>query len=706
MEEQLTTRDQRQTDSNREHRCGYKPTALQWPFLTALLAVLLCTLVFVAYAARTLPVIGTHTEHHGEGRGLDTTTEFTTKHTQKLATTPGSTEFLQSFQTKTSTRIITPAHPITIPTKTHEAPKATLAAKMRQTLKTILVNQSSPVSPAPTALTPDAAPSGNFGRIGFQTVSIAEVFTEVEVAEPSSNTPLQVSYRLIDTIAITSPPTFYTVVYYISPGQYLAGMFLPTTIASFIAIFVRIIAVNANIFQPWHALTDENGASGHDSLYLPTGGWQSIVMNIRSLFRGQVVISSTNILLLSSAILVPLSAEAVALDPRGDGCKRGASEADNCVWVLSVSSPTSKAAIALLIFMSIVTTWLLFLLKRWRLGVYTNPWSICALASLSLNHEVRQFVVGTKRSLGDQNVSFGEGLKFRLGYFQHANGKREYGIVASDDAKSDESLYQRGVNSTTVPLDNNSSKKQQRMPFFILRYPGRLLLLFLISGVLILVLYYSQTGGDTGFEKFIDADTFGVRFLFTSFGVIIGFLWSSFYEAVAILSQYRLLASKPQNTSRSILLAPPTNAFSGLWHAIRTRRVFLGVTGLASVLSEFLGIFLSNVPFQVTQTHLVCLVSIWTTVGILSFMVLLIITSFFISWPDMPVDPSTIIGAMYYIHDSPMLDKFEGLSILDRKERDHRVMELGLLYEFSYIRGISGRFGMSVNVVGTDREIT
>lgn len=59
-------------------------------------------------------------------------------------------------------------------------------------------------------------------------------------------------------------------------------------------------------------------------------------------------------------------------------------------------------------------------------------------------------------------------------------------------------------------------------------------------------------------------------------------------------------------------------------------------------------------------------------------MVLVIVVSFFVEWPHMPVDPSTIAGAMYYVCDSPILDKLEGLSTLNRKERDHKVKELAL----------------------------
>jgi hypothetical protein len=80
-------------------------------------------------------------------------------------------------------------------------------------------------------------------------------------------------------------------------------------------------------------------------------------------------------------------------------------------------------------------------------------------------------------------------------------------------------------------------------------------------------------------------------------------------------------------------------------------------------------------------------------------MVLIAIISFFVKWPHMPVDPSTIAGAMYYICDSPLLEKLEGLSTLERKERDCKVNEMALLYEFGEMEGTSGsrRIGVSTS---------
>ncbi|KAI0427601.1 hypothetical protein F5Y09DRAFT_333266 [Xylaria sp. FL1042] len=466
-----------------------------------------------------------------------------------------------------------------------------------------------------------------------------------------------------------TPPATKTIVYYISLGEYFVGMFLPTILASIIAILVRALSTNAKIFQPWQALTNDHGALGHNSLCLHTS----------------VVIFFTNILLFLSAVLVPLSAETITLDLRGDGCKTGTK---NYAWVLSASAPASKAAIALLALMSILAILLLVLLKRWRLGVYINPRSIYTLASLSLNDKVRQLVMGTDNPLTKRNGDLIECQTFKLGHFQRIRGRREYENNEADTLNTHSS--------------NNPPKSQQFMPFFILRHFGRLSLLFVVSGVLGLVLYYSQTSDNTGFKRFLDGDSFGVRFLFTGFGVIISFLWSSFLDSVAIISPYQLLAAGPKSASRSILSASPTNPFSGLLYAACTRHIFLALVALASSLSEFLGIFLSNIPFHITQLYLVFKVSLWVVVGVLSFMTIVLLMSFFVKWPHMPADPRTIAGAMYYVCDSPMLHNFEGLSTLERKERDQRVTESTLQYKFSVVKGISGEFRTIVKTSKTN----
>ncbi|KAI2616253.1 hypothetical protein GGR54DRAFT_649523 [Hypoxylon sp. NC1633] len=484
--------------------------------------------------------------------------------------------------------------------------------------------------------------------------------------------------------------------YTLSYGQYFIGMFLPTLLAIIIAIPVRILDLNAKILQPWHELTDERGSPGRASLCLDTSGWQSVVASWRSLLGGQALVFLTSALALAAALLIPVSAEAVAFDLRGVGCVQGGGSGRNCAYVLSVFDQAAKATLALLAVMGVAVVMIIVVLVRWESGVSTNPWSICGTASLALNSDVRRLFTSLPAGVDAGRMPKGllesvlEERWFRLGYFYGPNGTVEYGIMLGDGNGGGYTGQVGG--EVKEPQDHHAAptKAKHHLPFLMLGWVGRSVLLFVLCSLLSLILYYNNTGGDTPFERFMDSESFGVRFLFTGVGVIISFFWASFFSSIAVLSPYQLLSSSPQHARRSILLAPPTNAFSGLWSSMRRRHFFLGVVALISILSEFLTIFLSNIPFRVTQTFLAHQVCTWAAVGILCVMVLVVVGSFFVMWPHMPVDPSTIAGAMYYVCDSWMLSRLEGLSTSRRRDRDWLVNEMGLRYEFGEIRGASG----------------
>ncbi|KAI1088704.1 hypothetical protein F5B19DRAFT_470214 [Rostrohypoxylon terebratum] len=496
----------------------------------------------------------------------------------------------------------------------------------------------------------------------------------------------------------------YTITY----GSYFIGMFLPTLLAILLAVPIRILDVNAKILQPWHELThSRGGAPGRESLCLETSGWKSIVSSFRSLAGGQALVFLTSMLVLISALLIPLSAEAVSFDLKGEDCVEGSGMGKNCAYVLAVFDQAAKATIALLVIMGLATLAILAVLLRWKSGVCTNPWSICGTASLALNPDVRQLFMSLPTGSDAGRMPKGllesvlEDRWFKLDYFQGVNGTIEYGIMLREDTGQGS---RDTVDEGKEPVDHHAAKTRAKhqLPFLMLGYAGRAVFLLILCGLLALIIYYNSTGGDTPFERFMDSESFGVRFLFTGVGVVISFFWASFFSSIAMLSPYQLLANSPQEARRSILLAPPTNAFSGLWSAIRRRHSFLAIVAVTSILSEFLTIFLSNVPYRVTQTFLVHNICTWAAVGILCIMVLVVVGSFFVPWPHMPVDPSTIAGAMYYVCDSWMLGRFEGLSMMKRQDRDWHVNEMNLRYEFGEIRGASGivRIGVDASTSG------
>jgi len=149
------------------------------------------------------------------------------------------------------------------------------------------------------------------------------------------------------------------------------------------------------------------------------------------------------------------------------------------------------------------------------------------------------------------------------------------------------------------------------------------------------------------------------------------------------MSPYKIMADSPQPARRSVLLAPPTNPFSGLITAVRRRHAFLILVALVAILSEFLPLLLSQIPWRVSQTletHMVCT---WGSVAILCVMLLTTGASLLIAWPHMPVDPSTVAGSLFYVADSGLVDRLEGLSLRDGRQRDDAIEGMKLRYEFA-----------------------
>jgi hypothetical protein len=182
---------------------------------------------------------------------------------------------------------------------------------------------------------------------------------------------------------------------------------------------------------------------------------------------------------------------------------------------------------------------------------------------------------------------------------------------------------------------------------------------------------------------------------------VVGLNLLTFYEAIAMISPYDLLSQAPQTAERSILLSIPTNPLSGFISAIRRRQAFLATVALVGIVAEFLPLFLSNVPFRVTQTWEFYLIMSHGTEAILGLMIAVVIWSFLIKWPAMSVDPGTIAGATYYVHSSWMSERFQGLSILPKNQRDLRVKEMRARYEYGAYVGVDGGTATGIDIVAS-----
>ncbi|KAM7193860.1 Zonadhesin [Rhypophila sp. PSN 637] len=491
------------------------------------------------------------------------------------------------------------------------------------------------------------------------------------------------------------------------------GTFLPPLFGVALVIPLRIIDLNAKLYQPFQSLAQQGGGSGAETLTMQYTGFMTFITPIITLLQGHPVPFLTTLMVLCGSFIVPLATEAIGLKLHGR-CVRNTA-VPGCGPSLGVSPAPAHALIGLIVAVILLLLIVLFLTSRWATGVHANPWNIAGIASLAGNPAVR--VRQNSEKAMKQAVSQ---KQYGLGYFTPPDGDREeYGIVLTDESgrglhEHDEGHDSDGlIDSAGGTVGGKRTNSANNLPLMPLRYPWRLALIAFELGLLIFIIYYhvyyhvtlnekGRVFDDGRLWEFMNANTFGVRFVAAIVGVIIAFCWQSFFLSVSIMAPYQAMALRTQPPERSILLSPCTNPFSGLYSALKQRHPFLFATSLAAILSELLPVFLANVFFSLSQTSRTATACASIASIILGLSILVLVSSFFVKWPPMPVDPRSIAGMMYYVSLSHMLagqqdghdarrSDFEGMSELNGHEREKRVREKGRRYFYGVLVGGSWR---------------
>lgn len=435
----------------------------------------------------------------------------------------------------------------------------------------------------------------------------------------------------------------------LTSADYMLGLIVPTLLAVVLSIPVRIIDQTAKLYQPFHALAGRHGAETIDSLCLRTTGLWGLVGGLKSILRHRVVLPITGTMVLANVVLVPISAEATRLVVQGPDCS--VVDPSRCLVSLEAFPALVSVVVAILSLMLVLTLVAAYALWNWTTGVRKPPWNMAEMGRLAANDGFAGLLQGMKAEKGViTNASAVKALgrrRFQLRFWQSGEIWR-YGVVVQNDAGS---LLPKERKSKNLQKPVAWTSRRKKMPFFALTVGGRLMAFTFILAVLVLVLVYVSTGGPTGFESFMDGQVFGVRFLFTTIGVLISLYWWCFFNAIASLSPYRILLGR--SIEEAVRLNPPTNPYSGLW-AVCTRRhpdTYLGVVAFTAILADFLPVLSANVPSKVLQASAAHMACTWLTTAVLGIMVIVLTWSLLLTWPHMPMNPSTVAGAMYYALD-------------------------------------------------------
>ncbi|KAF7557703.1 hypothetical protein G7Z17_g440 [Cylindrodendrum hubeiense] len=467
-------------------------------------------------------------------------------------------------------------------------------------------------------------------------------------------------------------------VYEITEAGYFLGKFVPALVAVLISIPIRIIDLNAQLYQPFYALSRPNGAYGSNSMVLHYSGWTGFLKPFTTLSDGHPVTFITMLLVLCSALMTPLATEAIGVKIHG---KCHINSAAGCAASLGLSQLPTRALLALLAFTIVLLCALLYFLRNFETGLHANPWSIAGIASLASNRHIRPLQLTEKNIYKEMRDNH-----YKLGFFQTGDSFVEYGILVENGSGQTQQNKDNGQGVDSRPVEAPFERLPKGNPFIALGVIWRLAFITFLMGLIVLILYYHiNLTRKSDFKSFIDSQTFGVRFFFCALGVALSFGWTALFISVAIIAPYQGLSHKSQVASNSILLTRPTNGYSGLYSSIKHGQPFLGLVAFMTMLSNFMPLLLVNIPFTITQTYQTHVICARTSVAILFLMVLTIVGSFFVKWPDMPVDPRSIAGAMYYISESSIADEFSGIARLESKQRTLRVKEMGGRYWYGEI---------------------
>jgi hypothetical protein len=308
--------------------------------------------------------------------------------------------------------------------------------------------------------------------------------------------------------------------------SYFIGTFLPTLVASLFSILWKVLDTETKSLEPFAQLATPGGGTASETILLHYNGVHGFFSSITGLFIGHPAVALSTFLKYSSALLIPLAAEAVHLKLQG-GCLQDWK--DRCTAVLEATDPVIRVAQALLAFMACLNIVYMLLVSRRNLGVSFDPRSMLGIASLAINPYLsalmRRLPMGPDGMflLDEASSTLGK-HKFEFGRVTYLSGQQEYGIIVTNGDTQNLSPLAK---STSTKVNNTQSSSRSILL-------GALMVLgfaIFIIGLCILILYYRLTDNNTGFERFMDSQSiFGVRFLFTIFGVIIGFGWAAIFQ--------------------------------------------------------------------------------------------------------------------------------------------------------------------------------
>ena len=308
-----------------------------------------------------------------------------------------------------------------------------------------------------------------------------------------------------------------------------------------------------------------------------------------------------------------------------------------------------------------------FLLSSYRSHIYSDPTTLVGLASLVHHPSTIQDIdrlnqYGSKR----RNLKMFKGKSYHLGYYQAFDGTERYGIVSDSPALTQCNVPDPNFSS---PPDLTDQKKR-----FSLEPIHNIMILLVTGGLLGLIAAYHVNTADNGFERFMDAQNFGPRFLLTIVGIIIKSQWSRLERRSVVFAPFDTAISSTAAAEKTLLRSRTLVPMSTFFVSVARGSFGPALMAFTALLAEALIIILPGIPFAASQVYIASLSSRYICFGILSFMIVVLVIHIITSLlgigknDALPQDPNTLGAMMMYLAGTRVAEEVGDLGDADGKE--------------------------------------
>ncbi|KIX03101.1 uncharacterized protein Z518_06651 [Rhinocladiella mackenziei CBS 650.93] len=171
---------------------------------------------------------------------------------------------------------------------------------------------------------------------------------------------------------------------------------------------------------------------------------------------------------------------------------------------------------------------------------------------------------------------------------------------------------------------------------------------------------------DSGFERFMDSQSTGLRFLWAVIGLLVSQGWSAIEHEARLEEPHQRLMRGPTPAKDSIFINTSSIPLTALGANLYRRHYFLACLSLNALLAEVVTVTLAAVPYSSATSYRGFTTSVYLSQAILGVMLLSLFWVLFRPHRTIPRSPKSTAVVMTYLQGSSLIKDFQGLVLTEQ----------------------------------------